>query len=86
MASLFLSSLVLFLAALILVPQGFAQYHLNPVDEPPVNEPTVNKPPQKETPVYKPPQKKSPWYMPEQKESHLHVYDKHLTAEHNIHI
>ncbi|KAL5078233.1 hypothetical protein RYX36_017217, partial [Vicia faba] len=77
-----------FLAALILVPQGLAQYHLNPAYEPPVNGPPVNKPPQKETPVHKPPQKEPPRHKPPHK-SHLHVtkpsYGKHPTEEHNIH-
>lgn len=100
MASFFLSSLVFFLAALILVPQGLAQYHLNPVYEPPVNGPPVNKPPQKETPVHKPPQKEPPVHKsprkepprhkPPHKRSHLHVtnpsYGKqHPSAEHNNH-
>ncbi|XP_027342114.1 repetitive proline-rich cell wall protein 3-like [Abrus precatorius] len=61
-----LSFLVLFIAALILIPKGLADYYKPPEKpyKPPVYKPPVYKPPVYKPPVYKPPVEKPPVYKP----------------------
>ncbi|XP_057451858.1 early nodulin-12A-like [Lotus japonicus] len=78
MASYFLSLLVVFLAALILIPQGFnaeEDFYKHPKYG---HQPIYKKPPHYKSPVYKPPYKKPPYkkYPP---------YGKHPPVEDNTH-
>ncbi|WVZ01472.1 hypothetical protein V8G54_027541 [Vigna mungo] len=81
----FSTFLVFVLAALILIPQGFATYY-KPIKKPPIYKPPIYKPPiiyKPKPPVYKPPYKSPPYEKPPYKKKP--PYGKYPPVEDNNH-